>query len=344
MSVWAYGKRRHSGRRELSEFERIERLLKPLARGFEPARELEDDAAVLAPPRGHEFVVSCDTVVGGVHFFPDDPPAQIAKKALRVNLSDLAAKGAEPYAYIMSLALPPAIDDAWLALFCSGLSEDQEEFKIHLAGGDSVSTPGPVTITITVFGLVPLGGMVPRTGSKPGDGVLVTGTIGDSWLGLNVLRGKRDFIDPDNRKDVIERYRVPRPRTRIVELLREHAVAAVDVSDGLLADMRHLTRERHCGFEINVAALPLSLAARSALRQEPELVEHLVTGGDDYEVLTVVPQDRIEQFIREAWNFRVPVTEIGRAVPPQEETASVRLFREDGSELIPAGSGGWVHG
>ncbi len=212
----------------------IARYFKPLA--TDPgAFNLADDAAVVKPS-GDDIVVTTDAIVEGVHFLADDPPDTVARKALRVNLSDLAAKGATPAGFVLTLALRAA-DDAWLKPFARGLGEDAGLFGCPLLGGDTVSTPGPQMISITAFGRVPPDKMVHRSGAKPGDRVVVTGTIGDAALGLDILRkGAVAAVLADDvaaKEMLIGRYRVPQPRNALAKAVRDHAHAAMDVSDGL---------------------------------------------------------------------------------------------------------------
>jgi thiamine-monophosphate kinase len=298
----------------------IARYFKPLAT-HPGAFGLADDAAAIVPPPGCDLVLKTDGIVGGVHFFPDDPPDTVARKALRVNLSDLAAKGAKPLGFLLTLALPQEIGDAWLAQFTRALGADAELFGCPLFGGDTDRTGGPVTISIAVFGAVPHGKMVRRAGAKPGDRVVVTGTIGDAALGL-LLRSDRHAAErwrlpPDQRDHLTDRYLVPQPRTAIAEALRAHASAAMDVSDGLAGDLAKLCRVSGVAAEIEVARVPLSAATRAALAREPVLIETIITGGDDYEVLACVPAAQVDAFCRQASAAGVAVTEIGTVTAGQ---------------------------
>src|SRR6202049_4477934 len=219
----------------------ISRYFRPLV--TDPgAFGLGDDAAVLKA-LGEDIVVTTDAIVEGVHYLPQDPPDTIARKALRVNLSDLAAKGATPAGFVLTLALRDA-DDAWLEPFARGLGEDAALFSCPLLGGDTVSTPGPLMISITAFGRVPVGKMVHRSGAKPGDRVVVTGTIGDAALGLQILKkGAVAAALADETAAtamLVGRYRVPQPRNALAQAVRDHASAAMDVSDGLAGDLAKL--------------------------------------------------------------------------------------------------------
>src|SRR5258705_3696454 len=196
----------------LGEFALIAELFAPLAAKNEGAFGLKDDAATLHLPPGEELVVTVDALVEGVHFLRDDPAGLIAKKALRVNLSDLAAKGARARNYLLALSLPDWIDDSWLRRFAAGLEEDQTNYSVSLLGGDTTSTPGPLTLSITALGSIAAGRMLRRAGAKPGDLVFVSGTIGDAGAGLEMLQGKASTLSPAARQKLIQRYRVPEPR------------------------------------------------------------------------------------------------------------------------------------
>ena len=268
------------------EFEFIARRLRPLAT-TPGALALTDDAALLDPAAGRQLVLTKDAMVAGVHFLPDDPPGQIAQKLLRVNLSDLAAMGAAPLGYLLALARPKEISDAWLDEFCAGLAADNAAFGIALLGGDTVSTPGPLTLSLTAIGEVPTGSALLRSGAGPGDDVWVSGTLGDAALGLKVLQGALDVTEPA-RTFLIERYRLPQPRLALGQALRGIASAAIDVSDGLVADLGHILETSGVGAALHADALPLSEAARDL----PGARDAALAGGDDYELLFTAPSKR----------------------------------------------------
>jgi thiamine-monophosphate kinase len=265
-----------------SEDELIARLFAPLAGSA--ALGLSDDAALL-PPSMEQTVITTDMLVAGVHFFAKDPPALIAKKALRVNLSDLAAKAAEPLGFLLSLALPPDWTNDWLEAFAGGLAEDARTFNSPLLGGDTAATPGPLTIAITALGRATR--FVPRGGAQPGQGVFVSGTIGDAALGLVLRRepGLLAGLSQSARAYLLDRYVLPRPRLDLIPLLRDHAAAAMDVSDGLAGDLAKLCRVSGASAVIDATQVPLSDAAREAVSHDPGLLETALTGGDDYEIL-----------------------------------------------------------
>jgi thiamine-monophosphate kinase len=299
----------------------IARYFRPLA--TDPgAFDLGDDAAILKA-LGEDIVVTTDAIVEGVHFLPHDPPDTIARKALRANLSDLAAKGATPAGFVLTLALRAA-DDAWLAPFARGLGEDAGLFGCPLLGGDTVSTPGPLMISITAFGRVSQGKMVRRNGAKPGDRIVVTGTIGDAALGLDILKGGAMAValagDAAAKAMLVDRYRVPQPRNALALAVRDHADAAMDVSDGLAGDLAKLCAASCVSAVIDAESIPLSAAARGLLSRGVTGIAALVSGGDDYEILCAIPENRFEGFAQDAGVAGVVVASIGtviagRAVP-----------------------------
>ena len=293
----------------------IARYFKPLA--TDPgAFNLVDDAAILKAS-GDDIVVTTDAIVEGVHFLSDDPPDTVARKALRVNLSDLAAKGATPAGFVLTLALRAA-DDAWLKPFARGLGEDAALFGCPLLGGDTVSTPGPLMISITAFGRVPPGKMVHRSGAKPGDRVVVTGTIGDATLGLGILRGGVAATtladDAAAKQMLVGRYRVPQPRTALARVVREHASAAMDVSDGLAGDLAKLCDVSGVSAVIDAQSIPMSAAAATLLARGTVGIETIVSGGDDYEILCAVPENHFDGFAEAARLAGVAVTSIGTVI------------------------------
>jgi thiamine-monophosphate kinase len=293
----------------------IARYFRPLARA-PGAFGLSDDAAVLEPPPGWDVVLKTDPIISGVHFFPDDPPDAVARKALRVNLSDLAAKGATPAGFLLALALPPTISEHWLAPFAQALGEDADRYQCPLLGGDTDATPGLLTVSITAFGLVPHGTMVPRNGAKAGDQVVVSGTVGDAALGLRLRRAAPGSPAPPAlmRDHLLARYQIPQPRTGLAETLRRYASAAMDISDGLAGDLAKLCRASGISAQINTEQLPLSEAARSMLDADPGLLETVLTGGDDYEILCTIPRAQLADFRGAAAATGIAVTVIGEAV------------------------------
>lgn len=309
----------------------IARYFKPLA--TDPgAFALVDDAAVLSSS-GDDIVVTTDAVVEGVHYLAGDPPGTIARKALRVNLSDLAAKGAVPAGFVLTLALRSK-EDSWLRPFADALGEDAKTFACPLLGGDTVSTPGPQMISITAFGRVPKGRMVGRTGARPGDLIMVTGTIGDAALGLDMLTGGPAAAalasDPAAREALVSRYRVPQPRNLLAQAVRDHASAAMDVSDGLAGDLMKLCAASGVSAIIEVPNVPLSAVAAGLIARNAVCVETLLAGGDDYEVLCTVPPAQSDALIAAGRMAGLAVTAIGTIVAGQERP---RFLDGQGREL-----------
>jgi thiamine-monophosphate kinase len=317
-----------------AEFALIGRHFRPLA--GPGALDLGDDAALLVPPKNRELVLTADAMVAGVHFLPDDPPDLIGRKLLRVNLSDLAAKGATPLGYLMTVSAPRGTPDAWFAGFAAGLAADQVEFVVTLLGGDTTSTPGPISLSLTIVGHVAPGRMVRRAGARAGDGIWVTGTIGDGALGLAVAQGK--LADPTGY--LLDRYRLPRPRMGLP--IAGIASAGMDVSDGLVQDLGHLCRaarsDHAAGLaaEIEAALVPLSDPARAA---GADWLATCLTGGDDYELLLAVPPGHEAALRQAAQAVGMPVTRIGgfRPGPPGV------MVRDPTGQQIPLDRSGWSH-
>jgi thiamine-monophosphate kinase len=293
-----------------------------IARHFAPlatdpgAFRLTDDAAVITPPPGSDLVVTTDGVIAGVHFFPDDPPDKIARKVLRMNLSDLAAKGAKPVGFLISVSLPANVDDAWIASFAAGLGDDAKDYGCPLLGGDTDRTPGPIAASITAFGAVPKGAMVRRSSAKAGDSVVVTGTIGDSALGVRLRRdpslAQRWRLTETMLAHLQQRYLLPEPRNALADAVLQYAASAMDVSDGLVGDIAKLGRASGVAVEIDVARVPFSQAARTAIAADPALIETALTGGDDYEIVLTLKPERLAALCAAADKAGVAVTEIGR--------------------------------
>lgn len=284
---------------------------------------LRDDAALLAPSPGRDLVLTTDALAAGVHFFPDDPPDAIARKALRVNLSDLAAKGARPEGFLLTLALPSDWREPWLAAFAEGLGADARGFACPLIGGDTVRTSGPLLVSITAVGSVAAGRMTRRDGAQPGDLLYVTGTIGDAALGLLARAGSLR-VDAASRTHLVARYLEPQPRLAIIAALVRDAHAAMDVSDGLIGDLTKMMGVAGVGARIEAAAIPLSPAARAAIGDDEALWRRAVTGGDDYEILCAVAPQNAGRFAAAAG---VSVTRIGHVTA----APAVVVTRADGT-------------
>lgn len=308
---------------------------KLIARYFAPiaihpgALGLSDDAAFIKPPAGCDLVLKTDAIIGGVHFFADDAPQNVAGKALRVNLSDLAAKGAKPLGFLLCLALPGDIGERWLTNFAEGLRSDAVLYGCPLFGGDTDRTPGPITVSIAMFGSVPEGTMVRRAGAKAGDRVFVSGTIGDAALGLAVRKGKDFKLADAQRQHLLGRYLLPQPRNALAEAVRTHASAAMDVSDGLAGDFAKLCRTSKVSASIAAMRVPLSEAAKAVIAADPGMLEAALTGGDDYEIVCTVPPHKVDSFRSAALAVKVQVTEIGEV----EAGEGVRFLADDGQAL-----------
>lgn len=323
----------------LDEFSIIERFFAPLSAGVMGALRLKDDIATLEVAAGCELAVTTDTLVENVHFLSADPPDLVARKALRVNLSDLTAKGVDPVAYLLTLALPRNLnDESWLTAFARGLSEDQAAYGVHLVGGDTVSTGGPLVITVTALGSVPQGQAVRRVGAQPGDKVFVTGTIGDGWLGLRALQGVLDGLDAAQREEMTQRYRLPQPRVAFGPALRGGASASMDVSDGLIGDLEHLVRASGVGAVLHLHRIPLSPPARAFADDRTERLVDLASGGDDYEILFSVPPEKADAIVATAHALGIHIADIGSIVPGE----GIKIMALDG-HVVSVEKGGYRH-
>lgn len=309
------------------EFDLIAQLFAPLS-DSEHGLSLTDDAALFAPSPGHTTVLTTDTVVAGVHFLSDDPPDLVARKALRVNLSDVAAMGAVPRGYLVNLSVADANDDAWLDGFAAGLAEDNRSYGVTLYGGDTVRTPGPTTISITAIGEVRIGRALRRSGASVGDSLFVSGTIGDGIAGLRVqdLQGRLTAAEYDY---LVDRYRLPQPRTTLGPRLLGLASAALDVSDGLVADLRHICDVSNVGAVVEASRVPLSTATRAAIGTGVLTLEDVLGGGDDYELLFSASPGLRPTLARLAEELGLPITEVGAVV----DGKGVRVVDDAGQEM-----------
>lgn len=314
------------------EFDLIARHFRPLA--GPGALGLTDDAAVIDVPAGRQLVVAADAMVAGVHFLPDDPPETIGRKLLRTNLSDLAAMGAAPLGYLMTTGFPKGLPADWVARFAAGLAEDQAEFGMHVLGGDTVSTPGPMTLSLTILGTVAPGRALLRGGARPGDALWVSGSIGDGALGLRVLQGK---LPAD--AFLAGRYRLPRPRLALGQALAGLATACMDVSDGLVQDLGHLCRASGCAAVLEAAAVPLSAPAGRLVAADAALLPLILTGGDDYELLFAAPPPAEAAVSAAASACGVAATRIGHFAAGAPD---VTVLDASGTPMaLP--QGGWSH-
>ena len=329
------------------EFQLIERYFAPLAEGAPSAYGLTDDAATLAIPTGRSSVITADMLVAGIHFLENDPPHGIGAKVMAVNLSDLAAMGADPLAYVLSIALPSAWREGamcdWLEGFTAGMAEMQARFGLTLIGGDTVSTPGPLCLAVTAFGTIETGRELRRAGARPGDTVFVSGTIGDSVIGLGELTGRPiGLLEPNQAEVAISRYRLPTPRVALGRALVGLATACADVSDGFIADLGHICEASGVAATVDAARMPLSEAGRSVLANDPESLPTLLTGGDDYELVFTAPREQTEAIGDAAARSGVPVSAVGEIGKREPDTPLVSVIGPDRRALV-VGRGGWRH-
>ncbi len=321
------------------EFETIARYFAPLAED-DAALGLIDDAALLTPPAGRQLVLTADAMISGVHFLPDDPPDTVGRKLLRVNLSDLAAMGAEPLGYLLTCAWPKGWEEAWIADFASGLAADQAEFGITLLGGDTTSGPGPLSLSLTAVGSIAPGRALRRNAARAGDLVMVSGTIGDGALGLLARRGRLAALPLATQDSLTWRYRLPEPRLALGRALAEQglATACLDVSDGLLADLGHIVETSGLGATIEAARLPLSPAAQEVVAEDLDAFALVLGGGDDYELCFTAAPDKAAAVQEVAAACDLVVTRIGH----MRADAGVDVVDRDGQALVFEKSG-WAH-
>lgn len=324
----------------IGEFELIARVFAPLA--ADGALGLTDDAAFYRPRPGRDLVLTKDEVVSGVHFFADDPWDAVARKALRVNLSDLAAKGAVPVGYLLALGLPKDFTVEEIDALGAGLAADQAIYGISLYGGDTVRSPAGLTLSVTAIGEVKEGGMVRRGGAKAGDVIVVTGTIGDAALGLalrlDAALATRLGLSDAHRDYLLDRYLLPRPRGALAAAVADHASGGMDISDGLVGDLSKMAAASGVAIEIDADRVPLSEAAQAAVTSDPHLLATALTGGDDYELALSMPEAEAAAFLAAAGAAGIGATVIGRVSPG--EGASVR---GDHPALADLGAGSYRH-
>jgi thiamine-monophosphate kinase len=319
------------------EFDLIARCFAPLASRGAPAFGLGDDAAVWTPPPGRDIVFTKDALVAGVHFFVDDDPLLVGRKLARVNLSDLAAMGAAPQGYLLAVALPKGNELDWACKFAEGLKLDQAEFGWQLFGGDTTSTPGPITLSLTAIGTVEPGRALRRSGAKVGDRIYVSGSLGDSALGLACLEGELEGLSASARNYLVGRYHLPLPRVPLGLALSGLAHAAIDVSDGIAGDLAHITETSGVGARVYLDRLPMCPAAREALALAPALLANMRKGGDDYELLFTASKLNQDTLARLSKTCQVPITEIGEIVEGNQP-----LFLDAALKPVEMG-GGYRH-
>ena len=315
--------------RSVNEFGLISKYFTPLTNACAGALGLTDDAALVSHEPGYEIVVTCDALVCGVHFRSEDEPEDVAARALRVNLSDLAAMGSRPVSYLLALAAPADITETWLERFVAQLALDQKTYQLNLIGGDTVMTPGPLTLSITALGRIPKGQALTRAGAKAGDRIFVSGNIGDASLGLKLLRGELESLTKTQATGLKTRFLRPEPRIALGQALIGIAHAVTDVSDGLVADLGHICALARVGAQLNVSSIPLSTGARAALDMAPDLLPNFLSFGDDYELVFTAPAAARDALARIASSIGVMITEIGEVV----DTPGVVVLDTDGSEI-----------
>ncbi|MEY4640183.1 MAG: thiamine-monophosphate kinase [Pseudomonadota bacterium] len=297
-----------------------------------------DDCALITVPRGKQLALSMDVLAEGVHFPAGADPAQIAWRALAVNLSDLAAMGAEPLCFTLGLTLPTA-DEAWLDAFSSGLRACAQQYDCPLVGGNL--TRGPLQIAIQVQGLVRSGEALLRSAAKPGQDVYVSGTTGRAGLALDYLQGRCDAVNDAQRADLLAAYYRPEPRLALGQALCGIARAAQDVSDGLLADLAHIARSSKVQITVDIAAIPLA-GVLTALRDSTDVFRLALTAGDDYELVFTAPASKKKAVAAAAKKAGVQVTRIGKVakgegVQVQDLSGRTLTFTGAGYEHFGAG-------
>lgn len=331
----------------VTEDEFIKTFLKPLAKNMKGSLGLDDDAAILPHKPGKDIITSKDILHADQHFYKEDDPANIAHKALATNLSDIAAKGATPLCFMLGIAFPKAPEEKWLKGFIKGLESISDKYNCHLLGGDTTGTKGLLSLSVTIFGEIEAGKMVKRRGAKPGDHLYLSGSVGNAALGF-LLKSDQLGIQPtdmgfepdlkkwsltsEQRQQLEESYLRPTPRVELAEPLKNYASAAMDVSDGLLADLPKLCAASACGADIELASIPFSEPAKivfAAQKAEQHKLHNLcLSWGDDYEILSAVPPENAVNYVNEARIQGINVQKIGKITPPGQ---GIRLLDETGT-------------
>jgi thiamine-monophosphate kinase len=320
----------------MNEFDIIRRLFAPLARS-EAADGLRDDVAEIVPGAGR-LIATADAIVEGVHFLPSDPIDTVAAKLLRVNVSDIIAKGGKPDGALLTLVWPQGRGEGELEAFATSLGRELAHWGAHLLGGDTTSTPGPLTLSLTLLGRCGVRGPVRRSGAKAGEDVWVTGVIGDGWLGLQAAQGALSAA-PQDSDHLLARYRVPEPPpVAFAAIIDEFAGASIDVSDGLAADAGHIASASGVELVIDWMNVPLSDAARRWLGSNPDGIGSLLTGGDDYQTLFTAPRAARHEIAAACASTGVQAACIGRVEPG----AGVR-FMDGSGAVLALPRGGWAH-
>ncbi|MBO6825712.1 MAG: thiamine-phosphate kinase [Sneathiella sp.] len=320
------------------EFKIIEQIFRPLAASHPGTFNLTDDAAIFSPPSGKDLVVTKDAMVAGVHFLENDNPQNIARKLLRTNLSDIAAMGGKAYGYLLATAWPQDLDIQWVRDFAAGLADDQRIYGVTLMGGDTVKTPGPMTLSLTLFGTVPKGQRLLRSGANVGDLICVSGTIGDAALGLKAVLGEIPDISKNDSDFLENRYYLPRPRCLLGPRLLDLATSCLDVSDGLLADLGHIVSCSAVSGQLSIADIPLSDSVKTVLNAGQASFQDILSGGDDYELLFTIPSRKRDELQRLENECAVPISVIGKV----KAGDGVHVLDENGA-LMSFARTGWQH-
>lgn len=273
-----------------------------------------DDCALLTVAEKQLLAISTDTLVSGIHFLPDIDPRDLGYKALAVNLSDLAAMGADPTWLTLAITLPE-VDESWLEAFSDSLFEQLDYYDMQLIGGDT--TRGPLSMTLGIHGLVPVGRALKRSGARPGDWIYVTGTPGDSAAGLAILQDRLTVEDPTQAAYLKKRHLRPTPRILHGQALRDLASSAIDLSDGLISDLGHILKASECGARVDLDALPYSEAVKANVDAEHAL-QWALSGGEDYELCFTVPELNRGALDVAIGNLGIPFTCIGQVGPASE--------------------------
>ena len=323
----------------MNEFDIIAAYFAPLTNET-GAHGLMDDVAEINVPPGQSLIVTTDTLVEGVHFFSDDPLETVGRKLVRVNVSDIFAKGGAPKWASLALTWPASRDRSEIEAFANGLGKDLAAFGISLVGGDTTSTPGPLTLSLTLHGLCSEQGPIRRSGARVGDDLWVSGCIGDGFLGLKATLGQLEIGSEEALRGLVECYRVPSiPDKQIAELVSRFSTASLDISDGLLADADHLAVASGVRVNIDQHLIPLSDVAKRYVGQvAADRLLELLSGGDDYQALFCVPETKREAIESQIARSGLHLTRIGNVV----EGTGVYL-KPSGGGWEPAPKSGWKH-
>ena len=310
----------------LGEFDLIQKYFLSSGHRNDVSLGVGDDCAIVSMPEGRQLAVTTDTLVDGIHFPSKTNPRDIAHKAIAVNLSDLAAVGAEPAWITLALTLPRANED-WIKAFSAEFKAAAEQYKVQLIGGDT--TRGPLSITVQAMGLVDPEHIMRRDGARPGDAIYVSGTLGDAATGLRILQ--RGQAADDNEAWLVDRLNRPDPRVELGVKVAEYCKCAIDISDGLAADLGHILAASHCGATVYKDRIPLShqLVAYSIKRDEVDW-EQVLAGGDDYELCLVVSPDNERKLMKLSSELSLPLTRIGVI----EEHGSLTFIDETGAKQL----------